>query len=98
MKYLIINGKHHLIEKPLILNKRNFNELSYLSKKYKTVSYTAYNHRLNLICKFKKIINKKKLVKYILVICFMVMALTLVKESNWKDSKSGVLADLDLIF
>ena len=96
MKYLIINGKHHLIEKPLILNKRNFNELSYLSKKYKTVSYTAYNHRFEPhFVNLKRIINKKKIGKiYSCNLFYGNGTSTLVKESNWKDSKSGVLADL----
>ncbi len=96
MKYLIKNGKHHLVEKPLVLNKKEFNELSYLSKKYKTVSYTAYNHRFEPHFEnLKKIIKKKKVGKiYSCNLFYGNGTSTLVKESNWKDSKSGVLIDL----
>ncbi len=96
IKFLIKNGKHHLVEKPLLIDSNNLNELKRLSKKYRTVSYTAYNHRFEPhFQNLKKIIDEKKIGKFYVCNLFYGNGTSaLVKKSKWKDYRSGVLADL----
>ena len=59
--YLIKNKKNVLVEKPLLLNYKQFSLIKKISKKNKVLVYVAYNHRFEQhVIKAKKIIDQKK--------------------------------------
>jgi len=104
--YFLKNNKHILVEKPLLSkNKRDLNKIKSLVKKNKKICYTAYNHRFEPhIQNIKKLLNKKAIGKiYFINIFYGNGTAKLVKNSSWRDKKSGVLKDLgshiiDIIF
>ena len=97
LKYCLKKGKHVLIEKPLWLDDELlFEQLQILSQKKGVICYTAYNHRFEPhFVRMKNLINSGELGK--IYRCRMFYGngtARLVKESSWRDSGSGVLADL----
>jgi scyllo-inositol 2-dehydrogenase (NADP+) len=95
IKFFLKKKKHILVEKPLLINNKEFYEINKLSKK-KYLVYTAYNHRFE-----PNIINlKKKISKNIIGKIFSIKIFygngtsQLVKDSIWKDKGHGVLTDL----
>lgn len=89
--------KNVLVEKPLV--SKNIKDLENLKKKFKKnklILYTAYNHRFEPhFIRMKKLINKKTLGK--IYSCRMFYGngtAKLVKNSKWRDTKSGVINDL----
>lgn len=95
--YLAKNNKNVLVEKPLIL--KNLNKFNYLEKivsKNKTIIYTAYNHRFepNLVYA-NKIIKSGFLGRiYFCKLFYGNGTAKLVKNSPWRDKKTGVFSDL----
>ena len=95
--YLAKNNKNVLVEKPLILT--NLNKLNYLEKivsKNKAIIYTAYNHRFepNLVYA-NKIIKSGFLGRiYSCKLFYGNGTAKLVKNSPWRDKKTGVFSDL----
>src|SRR6202795_4908671 len=45
LRYLLANGKHALVEKPLLGSSAEIRELIRLSRSKRVTCYTAYNHR-----------------------------------------------------
>jgi scyllo-inositol 2-dehydrogenase (NADP+) len=97
LRYLISNGKHVLVEKPLwAANNDTFDELEELALKNKVVCYTAYNHRFEPhFSRMRDLIHSGKLGQ--IYRCRMFYGngtASLVKESQWRDKDGGVLPDL----
>ena len=96
VEYFVKNKKNVLVEKPFLINKKEFNFLKKKISFNKTIIYTAYNHRFepNLI-RLKKILSSKIIGKiYHLKILYGNGTAKLVKISDWKDKSEGVLLDL----
>jgi scyllo-inositol 2-dehydrogenase (NADP+) len=97
IKYCIVNKKNVLIEKPLWLkNVTEFHYLQELANKNKVLCYTAYNHRFEPhFIKMRKVIKENSLGKiYSCRIFYGNGTARLVRNSDWRDSGSGVLRDL----
>ena len=97
LSYLLSNGKHLLVEKPL-LTKDNAEilKLSELSKANRATCYTAYNHRFEPhIVNMKKLIDTGALGQVYLARFFYGNGTARdVKLSQWRDEGMGVLPDL----
>ena len=97
IKYCIQNKKHVLVEKPMwFKNLKAFYYLERLANKNKVLCYTAYNHRFEPhFINMKKLIKSKLLGKlYLCRIFYGNGTARLVRNSDWRDSGSGVLQDL----
>lgn len=97
LKYLLKNGKHILVEKPLWSESMEaFSELEQLSQVTGAICYTAYNHRFEPhFVRMKELIASGELGK--IYSCRMFYGngtARLVRESEWRDRGSGVLPDL----
>jgi len=95
LKYLLENGKHSLVEKPLFLEKSEMDTLRYLALKKKVIWYTSYNHRFEtLILKLKQRLEEKSLGQ-IYFGNFVYGNGTVGNIVNhWRDRGNGVLEDL----
>ncbi len=97
VKYLLKNKKHVLVEKPLFAdNHEELSELVDLINENKTICYTAYNHRFEPhFIKMKNLIHSGELGKiYNCRIFYGNGTAKLIKDSDWRDTGSGVLRDL----
>lgn len=96
LRYLITNGKHVLVEKPLVLEQKEFLELRTLAEEKKVVCYTAYNHRFEPnIIELRKVFSQQTLGKIHLTKIFYGNGTARdVRNSPWRDTRSGVLTDL----
>tara|TARA_X000000950_G_scaffold289138_1_gene410134 strand:+ start:6147 stop:7079 length:933 start_codon:yes stop_codon:yes gene_type:complete len=97
IEYLLKNKKHVLVEKPLLVDDKNqLSAIASLAKKNNLQCYTAYNHRHepNIVA-MKKLIESGELGK--IYSCRMFYGngtATDVRNSVWRDQRSGVIADL----
>jgi scyllo-inositol 2-dehydrogenase (NADP+) len=97
LDYLLGNGKHVLVEKPLwTVDDRDIERLAALAQKNKAVCYTAYNHRFE-----PHFVRMRDLVKSgrlgTIYRCRMFYGngtARLVRDSQWRDKGAGVLPDL----
>lgn len=97
LKYLLSNGKHVLVEKPLLADKqKDLRELEDIARSNRTVCYTAYNHRFEPhIVNLKNLLDEKVLGDIYLARIFYGNGTAHdVKNSPWRDSGIGVLSDL----
>lgn len=97
LKFLLSNGKHVLVEKPIMLEKiQDIESLKSLSAENKAVCYTAYNHRFEPhFVKMREVISSNILGKIYHVRLFYGNGTArLVQQSPWRDKGYGVLADL----
>lgn len=97
LRYLLSNGKHVLVEKPLIAeDNRDLSELHELSRSTSTVCYTAYNHRFEPhIAHLKETLLADELGKIYLARTFYGNGTAMdVKHSLWRDRGMGVLSDI----
>ncbi len=96
IKYCLKNRKHVLVEKPLHMKSSNLKEIYKISKKNNTILYTAYNHRFEPHFKnAKNFLDNNSLGKFHFLKMFYGNGTSqLVKKSNWKDRKMGVISDL----
>lgn len=97
LTYLLSNGKHVLVEKPLWAeDDRQIEELERLAKASKTVCYTAYNHRFEPhYVRMRDLVRSGKLGR--IYRCRMFYGngtARLVRDSAWRDQGAGVLPDL----
>jgi len=97
VSYLLRNGKHVLVEKPLwAKDEAAIQELERLARSQGVVCYTAYNHRFEPhFIKMRDLIASGELGQ--LYWCRMFYGngtARLVKESQWRDQGAGVLPDL----
>lgn len=97
LKKILSNGKHVLVEKPLItkLDEELF-ELQKIARENNVVCYTAYNHRFEPhFVEMKNLISSKKLGQiYSVRIFYGNGTARLVRDSVWRDQAAGVLPDL----
>jgi scyllo-inositol 2-dehydrogenase (NADP+) len=97
LTYLLSNGKHLLVEKPLLAdNSAALLELKRIAKAKRAVCYTAYNHRFEPhFVRMKQLLDSGRLGKVYSVRMFYGNGTArLVRESAWRDQGAGVLPDL----
>ena len=97
LRYLLENGKHLLVEKPVLGDQpEDLIELDCLAKKHNAVCYTAYNHRFEPhIANLKSVIDSGRLGKIYSARFFYGNGTARdVRNSAWKDQGFGVLPDL----
>jgi predicted dehydrogenase len=97
LTYLLGNGKHALVEKPLWAEKdEEIRELEQIARKTGAFCYTAYNHRFEPhFVRMRDLIASGKLGR--IYRCRMFYGngtARLVRESGWRDQGAGVLPDL----
>ena len=95
--YLLSNGKHLLVEKPLLAaDTKGLMSLKTLAEQNRTVCYTAYNHRFEPhFVRMKQTIESGLLGKiYCARMFYGNGTARLVRDSAWRDQGSGVLPDL----
>lgn len=97
LKYILQNGKHALVEKPLFVdNQGELENLELIARNTGAFCYTAYNHRFEPhIVRMRELIISGKLGK--IYRCRMFYGngtARLVRTSDWRDQGSGVLPDL----
>ncbi len=97
LRYFLTNGKHLLVEKPLVAENRSvLEELKALAEAKGAVCYTAYNHRFEPhIVALKKLLDSGKLGKpYNCRFFYGNGTARDVRNSAWRDKGLGVIADL----
>lgn len=97
LRYLLENGKHLLVEKPLLGDTPDdLPELDRLARNHGAVCYTAYNHRFEPhIVNLKNVIDSGRLGKIYNARFFYGNGTARdVRNSVWKDQGYGVLPDL----
>ncbi|MBL4759671.1 MAG: Gfo/Idh/MocA family oxidoreductase [Mariprofundaceae bacterium] len=97
LTYLLGNGKHVLVEKPLLAaTDAEIEKLAALAKSNNAVCYTAYNHRFEPhFVRMKKLIDSGDLGEiYALRMFYGNGTARLVRNSAWRDQAAGVLPDL----
>ena len=97
LSYLLGNGKHVLVEKPLhAKNERELDELEATARRTGAVCYTAYNHRFEPhYVRMRDLIRSGDLGR--IYRCRMFYGngtARLVRDSAWRDQGAGVLPDL----
>jgi scyllo-inositol 2-dehydrogenase (NADP+) len=97
LNYLLENGKHALVEKPLwSVTDGALEKLQKLAKQNKAYCYTAYNHRFEPhFIRMRDLIRAGTLGKiYRCRLFYGNGTARLVRESAWRDQGAGVLTDL----
>jgi predicted dehydrogenase len=97
LDYLIKNGKHVLVEKPLMFSSEgDYLKLEMLARQQNVSVYTAYNHRFEPhFVSMKSTLESGVLGKVYSVRMFYGNGTArLVRNSPWRDSGLGVVADL----
>ena len=97
LKYLLQNGKHILVEKPLWTESdEQILELQDIAHRNQVMCYTAYNHRFEPhFIRMKALLESGELGK--IRYCRMFYGngtARLVRDSAWRDQGAGVLPDL----
>ncbi len=97
MTYLLGNGKHLLVEKPLwSLDDQDISRVEAIARDTGTVCYTAYNHRFEPhFVRMRELIASGKLGE--IYRCRMFYGngtARLVRDSAWRDHGAGVVPDL----
>jgi scyllo-inositol 2-dehydrogenase (NADP+) len=97
LRYVLGNGKHVLVEKPLWAEDvRDITQLGKLAKQNRTVCYTAYNHRFEPhFVRMRNLVASGKLgAIYRCRMFYGNGTARLVRGSQWRDQGAGVLPDL----
>src|SRR5579863_4444748 len=98
LSYLLDNGKHVLVEKPLLAEIGNapIEKLRALAKGKNAVCYTAYNHRFEPhFVRMQQVIAAGTLGRiYSARMFYGNGTARLVRDSAWRDQGAGVLPDL----
>lgn len=97
LTYLLENGKHLLVEKPLLAQDNSaIEKLAERARRTKAVCYTAYNHRFEPhFVRMKEVIESGALGEIYCVRMFYGNGTArLVRDSAWRDQGAGVLPDL----
>lgn len=95
--YMLTNGKHVLVEKPLLTSEQSeLEQLAKLAEENKVTCYTAYNHRFEPhFMNMKEVFEEKTLGNIYTVNLFYGNGTArLVRDSAWRDQGAGVLPDL----
>lgn len=96
LRHLLSNGKHVLVEKPLLGTPDEIQELKKLAHAGQAACYTAYNHRFEPhIARLKTVLDAGTLGRIYLTRIFYGNGTARdVRESAWRDQGCGVLPDL----
>lgn len=97
LTYLLSNGKHLLVEKPLFApDNGTIEALAEIARSKEVVCYTAYNHRFEPhFVRMKQVIESGRLGEIYCVRLFYGNGTArLVRDSAWRDQGAGVLPDL----
>jgi scyllo-inositol 2-dehydrogenase (NADP+) len=97
LTYLLSNGKHVLVEKPLwAIDERAIERLETLARSKHVVCYTAYNHRFEPhFVRMKQLVDSRELGRIFRCRMFYGNGTArLVRDSAWRDQGAGVLPDL----
>lgn len=96
LRHLLRNGKHALVEKPLLGSSAEIRELIALSQANRATCYTAYNHRFEPhIATLKGILDGGSLGQIYLARFFYGNGTARdVRNSVWRDEGLGVFSDL----
>ena len=97
LTYLLKNGKHVLVEKPLwALDDRQIEKLEQLARARGVVCYTAYNHRFepHYVRMHDFVASGKLGTIYRCRMFYGNGTARLVRDSAWRDQGAGVLPDL----
>lgn len=97
LEYLLANGKHVLVEKPLAVpDERALDALENIARAKKAVCYTAYNHRFEPhFVRMKALIESGELGRpYFCRMFYGNGTAREVRDSAWRDKGAGVLPDL----
>ena len=97
LTYLLTNGKHVLVEKPLwAAEDREIERLEQLARAKGVVCYTAYNHRFEPhFVRMRQLLESGELGRvYSCRMFYGNGTARLVRESVWRDQGAGVLPDL----
>jgi scyllo-inositol 2-dehydrogenase (NADP+) len=97
LTYLLKNGKHVLVEKPLwVLDDRQIEKLEQLARAKGVVCYTAYNHRFepHYVRMHDLVASGKLGTIYRCRMFYGNGTARLVRDSAWRDQGAGVLPDL----
>ena len=95
--YLLGNGKHVLVEKPLwAADDKDIERLAALAKQKRAVCYTAYNHRFEPhFVRMRDLVTSGRLgAIYRCRMFYGNGTARLVRDSQWRDQGAGVLPDL----
>jgi len=93
LRYCLANGKHVLVEKPLL---EDVESLRDLAGKNRVTCYTAYNHRFEPhLVRIKQVLDEGSLGQIYLCRMFYGNGTAMdVKRSPWRDRGLGALSDL----
>ena len=97
LTYLLSNGKHLLVEKPLFAEtSEELLKIKKLAETKRVTCYTAYNHRFEPhFVRMKALLDSGRLGKvYCIRMFYGNGTARLVRESAWRDQGAGVLPDL----
>jgi predicted dehydrogenase len=96
LRHLLANGKHSLVEKPLLGTPVEIHELIDLSRTHRATCYTAYNHRFEPhIAKLKSILDAGTLGQIYFAKMFYGNGTARdVRNSPWRDQGLGVFSDI----
>ena len=96
LRHLLTNGKHALVEKPLLGSASQLRELIELARAHRVSCYTAYNHRFEPhITRLKQILDSESLGQIYLAKFFYGNGTARdVRNSPWRDKELGVFSDL----
>lgn len=97
LTYLLSNGKHLLVEKPLFAEtSEELLKIKKLAEANRVTCYTAYNHRFEPhFVRMKALLDSGRLGKvYCIRMFYGNGTARLVRESAWRDQGAGVLPDL----
>lgn len=96
LRHLLANGKHALVEKPLLSSPAEILELLGLSRTKHAACYTAYNHRFEPhIARLKQILASGSLGQIYFAKFFYGNGTARdVRNSAWRDKELGVFSDL----
>ncbi len=97
LRYLLGNGKHVLVEKPLLGGSSDdLHELDALANRHRAVCYTAYNHRFEPhIVNLKRVLESGRLGRIYSARLFYGNGTARdARNSPWRDRGFGVLPDL----
>jgi len=96
LEYLLGNGKHVLVEKPLFAtDKGDLAKLGALAAQNDVVCYTAYNHRFEPhIAELKTLLDSEQLGQVYLTKMFYGNGTARDTRGSWRDKGMAVVADL----
>lgn len=93
--YLCRNGKHVLMEKPLLANESEISKLEALARETQAVCYVAYNHRFEPhFVEMQKVLATRSLGEIYRMRLFYGNGTARNVRGSWRDKDAGVLTDL----